>query len=93
MILGFSCREDLNDFEVLTSNSPRYKNTHFGLKLKPSLSLFQLASLIKSEKVLPYVIENKLPWHVLRNVSFIVDSDSLKSLQDVGIDAWWFEAY
>ena len=84
MILGVFCGEDLNDFDVLTSN------THFGLKLKPPLSLFQLASLIKSEKVLPYAIESKLPWHVLRNVSFIVDSDSLESRQVIGIDAWWF---
>ena len=39
---------------------------------------------MKSENVLPYVIESKLPWHVLRNVSFIVDSDSLKNQQDIG---------
>ena len=25
--------------------------------------------------------------------SFIVDSDSLENRQDIGIDAWWFQAY
>ena len=48
---------------------------------------------MKSEKVLPYVIESKLPWHVVRNISFVVDSDSLKNRQDIGIDAWRCEAY
>ena len=62
----FFCSEDLNDFEVLTWKSPHDINTYFGLKLKPSLSLFQLVSLIKSEIVLPYVIESKLPWHIGR---------------------------
>ena len=47
---------------------------------------------MKSEKVLPYVIESKLPWHVVRNVSFIVDSDSLKNRKDFGTDAWRWEA-
>ena len=68
----------------MTSDSPHDIQTYFGLNLKPSLSLFQLVGLMKSENVLPYVIESKLPWHVLRNVSFIVDSDSLKNQQDIG---------
>ena len=34
----FFCSEDLNYFEVLTSNSPHDINTYFGLKLKRSLS-------------------------------------------------------
>ena len=84
----FFWSEDLSNFELLTSNSPHDINTYFGLKLKPSLSLFQLVSLMKSEKV-----ESKLPWHVVRNISFIVDSDSLKNRQDIGIDAWRWEAY
>ena len=92
-VFGFFYSEDLNGFEVLTSNSPHEINTYLGLKLKTSLSLFQLASLMKSEKVLPYVTENKLSWHVVRNVSFIVDSDSLKNRQDIGTDAWRWEAY
>ena len=45
---------------------------------------------MKSEKVLPYVIKSKLPWHFVR---FIVDSYSLKNRQDIGIDAWRWEAY
>ena len=63
-----------------------------GLKLKNILSTFGTVQLINGSSVKPYVIESKLPWHVIGTVA-LIDRDSLKNRLDICIDAWRWGEY
>ena len=50
-----------------------------GLQLKNNLSTFETVQLINGSLVKPYIIESKLPSHVIGTAAFVIDSDSLKN--------------
>ena len=77
---------------VKSVKSARDVGSFKGLQLKNILSTFGTVQLINGSSVKPYVIESKLPWHVIGTVA-LIDSDSLKNRLDICIDAWRWGEY
>ena len=49
-----------------------------GLQLKNNPSTFETVQLINGSLVKPYIIESKLPWHVIGTAAVVIDSDFLE---------------
>ena len=67
--------------EKFTKNSVKLAHdvgSFKGLQLKNNLSTFETVQLINGSSVKPYIIESKLPWHVIGTAAVVIDSDSLE---------------
>ena len=75
----FCFSSDEEKFTVTSVKSPHDVESFKGLQLKYNLSTFETVQLINGSSVKPSVIKSKLPWHVIGTVTFVIDSDSLKT--------------